>query len=73
MLATHGSAEGDRCVDIFSRPDKTFGFAQLKRDTGPWTPIGGFADLCLLTAAKALGAAKERVNWLSAVLEAAPG
>jgi len=34
--------EHDRCVDIFSRPDGSYGFEEFRRDTedgGQWTPV----------------------------------
>ena len=32
VLASHQTPEADRCVDIFSRPDGTFGFEEFRRD-----------------------------------------
>jgi hypothetical protein len=34
--------EHDRCVDLFSRPDGTYGFEEFRRDAedrGAWTPV----------------------------------
>jgi len=34
--------EHDRCVDLFSRPDGSFGFEESRRnpeDGGEWTPV----------------------------------
>jgi hypothetical protein len=42
VLASHQTPESNRCVDIFSRPDGTFGFEEFRRDPedmGAWTPI----------------------------------
>jgi len=47
ILASHQTFEADRCVDIFSRPNGTFGFEEFRRDPedmGAWTPIGYFRD-----------------------------
>ena len=32
VLASHQTLEADRCVDVFSRPDGTFGFEEFRRD-----------------------------------------
>jgi len=45
VLDSHQTDEGNRCVDIFSRPDGTFGFEEFRRDPedlGVWTPIGSW-------------------------------
>ena len=55
------------CVDIFRRPDGSFGFAQYRRDPEDgrgWQPIGGggierFADEAATTEA-----ARAAVPWL---------
>jgi len=34
--------EHDRCVDLFSRPDGSYGFEEFRRDVedrGEWTPV----------------------------------
>ena len=34
--------EHDRCVDMFSRPDSSYGFEEFRRDiedSGQWTPV----------------------------------
>jgi hypothetical protein len=34
--------EHDRCVDLFSRPDGSYGFEEFRRDVedrGDWTPV----------------------------------
>jgi hypothetical protein len=36
----------DRCVDLFSRPDGSFGFEEFRQDVedqGAWTPVGSFS------------------------------
>ncbi len=64
---------GLRCVDLFRRPDGSWGFAEYRRnpeDPRGWTGIGagtdGFASL-----AAALDAARGAVPWLDAVPGAA--
>jgi hypothetical protein len=53
VIASPTTVDGLRCVDLFSRPDGTFGFERFRRDPedlGDWTPLGNdsalvFADL----------------------------
>ena len=40
--------EHDRCVDIFSRPDGSYGFEEFRRDVedrGRWTPVTSYSDV----------------------------
>ncbi len=32
VLASHQTLEAERCVDIFKRPEGTFGFEEFRRD-----------------------------------------
>ena len=60
----------DRCVDLFERPDGTFGFEEFRRDVedaGRWTPVSFFSDLVYISADMALAAARRAVIWLGAV------
>ena len=62
----------DRCVDIFKRPDGTFGFEEFRRDPedmGGWTPIAYYSVREFGTEAEALAGARETVPWLSEVLD----
>jgi hypothetical protein len=46
VLASHQTAETNRCVDIFWRPDGTYGFEEFRRDPedmGAWTPVSYFS------------------------------
>lgn len=64
--------EHDRCVDIFSRPDATFGFEEFRRDPedrGDWTPVNYYSGAVFATSANALAAAEHAVHWLSDVIE----
>lgn len=63
--------EGDRCVDLFARPDGSYGFEAFRRDPedgGLWTPVEHFAALRYETEAAARAAAKEAVPWLDDAL-----
>ena len=46
VLASPSTPAVDRCVDIFSRPDGTFGFEEFRRDPedmGAWTPVAYYS------------------------------
>ena len=60
--------EGDRCVDLFRRPDATFGFEEFRRDVedrGRWTPTAYFSVRSFTSRAEALRAARAAVAWLA--------
>jgi len=72
VLASPSTPAVDRCVDIFSRPDGTFGFEEFRRDPedmGRWTPVGYYAHREFTTEADALSAALENVRWLADLLD----
>jgi hypothetical protein len=60
-------------VDVFARPDGTFGFEEFRRDPedmGAWTPVAYYSHREFPTEADALIAAREAVAWLAGVLDA---
>jgi len=62
----------DRCVDLFERPDRTFGFEEFRRhveDAGLWTPVSFYSGGTYGTCEAALTAAVRTVNWLGAALK----
>jgi hypothetical protein len=70
--ASHQTLEGDRCVDIFSRPDGTFDFEEFRsdpEDMGTWTPIAYFSGRQFSTEPEARDAAKHAVQWLGLLLD----
>jgi hypothetical protein len=72
VLASPSTPSVDRCVDIFARPDGTFGFEEFRRDVedmGTWTPVAYFSDREYATADDAVAAARGCVAWLAAVLD----
>jgi hypothetical protein len=72
VLASPSTPSVDRCVDIFARPDGTFGFEEFRRDPedgGTWTPIAFYSGQDYGTEAEALAAARARVPWLGDVLD----
>ena len=60
--------EGEcRCVDIFRRPDRTFGFEEYRRDPEDnrgWYPIGGYSNRSFANAKEASEDAARRIRWL---------
>jgi hypothetical protein len=72
VLASPSTRAVDRCVDIFVRPDGTFGFEEFRRDPedmGAWTPVAYFSAREFETEAEALSGARDAVFWLPAVLD----
>ena len=56
-----------RCVDVFRRPDGTFGFEEFRRDVEDnrgWFPVGNFGDLLYDSEEDALLAARSKLSWL---------
>ena len=72
VLASYETAEANRCVDIFSRPNGTFGFEEFRldpEDLGTWTPISYFSGHEYPTETDAIEAARRAVPWLGHVLD----
>jgi hypothetical protein len=60
--------EHDRCVDLFSRPDGSYGFEEFRRDIedgGDWTPVQYYSGTSYASAEEAFQAAKRVVVWLA--------
>ena len=67
VLRSIENRDHDRCVDLFRRPDGTFGFEEFRRDVedaGRWTPVQGYAGLSYRDDRAALAAATSAVSWL---------
>ena len=59
--------EHDKCVDLFRRPDGSFGFEEFRRDVedlGAWTPVAYHSGAAYLSGEAALAAANRAVVWL---------
>ena len=72
VLASPSTPGVDRCVDIFLRPDGSFGFEEFRRDPedgGHWTPIAYYSVREYPTEVEALAAARQSVPWLGEVLD----
>jgi len=55
------------CVDVFQRPDASFGFEEFRRDPEDgrgWFPIGHYSHQVFDTFEQAKGAAVSAVDWL---------
>jgi len=68
------NAEGEgRCVDIFLRPDGTFGFEEYRRDAEDgrgWFPTGSFGCRDFSSEEERMVVARAKVAWLNEVLRA---
>ncbi len=72
VVASPSTASVDRCVDIFVRPDGTFGFEEFRRDPedmGEWTPVAYFSVHEYESQDEAVAAARASVRWLPEVLD----
>ena len=75
VLASVENSEHDRCVDIFSRPDGSFGFEEFRRDVedrGQWTPVQYYSGAAYLSSAVALDTAERCVPWLAEIFARQP-
>ena len=69
------NSDHDRCVDIFSRPDGSYGFEEFRRDVedgGQWTPVQHYSTLSYHSATDVLHAAERSVRWLTHALAGNP-
>jgi hypothetical protein len=68
VLDSFENIDGSRCVDVFCRPDGTFGFEEFRRDpedAGLWTPVAYFSGKDFKSKEQAIAAAKRAVTWLA--------
>ena len=67
VMRSFNNSDAARCVDIFMRPDGSFGFEEYRRDREDargWFPIGFFAGEIYANEQAALRSALEQVVWL---------
>lgn len=67
VLASLENDAHDRCVDLFVRPDGSYGFEEFRRDpedAGGWTPVQFYAGKRLASRDEAMAAARRAVAWL---------
>jgi len=75
VLSSLENPEGDRCVDLFCRPDGSFGFEEFRRDVedaGHWTPVAYYSDRSFVSKDDAVAAAGRAVVWLREAVEDKP-
>ena len=66
------NAEHDRCVDLFRRPDGSFGFEEFRRDVedaGEWTPVAYYSRAAYDSQEATLAAAVGAVAWLAEAIK----
>ena len=71
VLASFENFGGSRCVDLFARPDGTYGFEEFRRDpedAGAWTPVQYYSGSSYASKDEALTAAERMVAWLAGML-----
>jgi hypothetical protein len=62
-------------VDIFRRPDGSYGFEEFRRDVedgGHWTPVQYYSGVAYVSPAEALANAERCVPWLVDMLVQKP-
>ena len=67
--------EHDRCVDLFSRPDGSYGFEEFRRDVedrGDWTPVRYYSGSVYTSKEAMLAAAMQSVAWLADAIQRSP-
>lgn len=67
VLISIETGDGLRCVDLFRRPDATFGYEEFRRDPedqGVWTPVRFASALSYATLDDARAAATKAVAWM---------
>ena len=68
VLESLETDDGLRCVDLFRRPDGTFGYEEFRRDPedhGAWTPVRFASGLSYPSLQQARAAARSTVAWLA--------
>jgi hypothetical protein len=56
VFASVENFEHDRCVDIFARPDGSYGFEEFRldiEDGGQWTPVQYYSGASYISSAEA--------------------
>jgi hypothetical protein len=67
VLTSIETGDGVRCVDLFRRPDGTFGYEEFRRDPedqGVWTPIRFASVFSYGSFQEARVAATTAVAWM---------
>jgi hypothetical protein len=75
VFASIENPEHDRCVDLFRRPDGSYGFEEFRRDVedrGDWTPVRYFSGSVYSSQEAVALAAMRSVGWLADVIPQSP-
>jgi hypothetical protein len=75
VFASIENFEHDRCVDLFSRPDGSYGYEEFRRDVedrGEWTPVRYYSGSLFTSREAALAAAMQSVTWLEDAIKQSP-
>ena len=67
VLKSIETDDGHRCVDLFRRPDGTFGYDEFRRDPedqGEWTPVRFASAQKYASLEEARAAARGAVAWM---------
>lgn len=70
VLHSFNAPCGNLCVDVFCRPDGSFGFEEYRRDVEDmrgWFAIGHYEQRRFPTETRAVQAAQDTVAWLEDV------
>lgn len=68
VCASFENPYNDRCVDIFLRPDGSFGYEEFRRDAedrGLWQSLSKYSQLAFDREADVLASANDSVTWLA--------
>jgi hypothetical protein len=68
VFASFENEYGDHCIDIFERPDGSFGYEEFRRDVedcGAWQSLSRYAQQIFNSKTWACAAANESVAWLA--------
>lgn len=66
VIESYESSDSRHCVDLFRRPDGTFGFEEFRRDPedrGEWTPLSYHSSTNYSSEYEAVSAARQLVSW----------
>lgn len=67
VMRSVNSEDGTHCVDLFMRPDGSFGYEEFRRDIEDnrgWFPIGHFSEKFFVTSEDAWATALATITWL---------
>lgn len=69
VVRSFNQESGHQCIDIFRRPDGSFGFELYRRepeDSRGWLVIGAFSNRKFASVEEAAAEAKASVAWFDA-------